>query len=676
MKTKNPAKIKKILIVTLSNLGDVVMTLPVFGLVREACPSASVDVIVGSGGRDVFEGDERLRRVILYDKKATLSQKWEMLREIRAQKYDLILDLRRSLFGLLGGARYRNSYFSILPGKRSHRVLRHLYVLKKLLPIHHTRSYLWERATGEGSELFPFIRQAQDAGQRIILAAPGSKSDIKKWPVEYYAKLLDRLAEEENCRIVLIGDKNDAVDAAKVETLMKSKPENVCGRSNFMELLSIVQKADLVITNDSAPLHIADALRRPVLAIFGPTDPKKYGPRYRNSSVARRLVFCSPCEKAQCRYKHECMKELGVDEVHQKALAILNDTIDRKNLKVLVIRLDRIGDVVLSLPAMQAIRDRFPNASISVVTRPATAPLVEGHPAVNKVLPYFYERGGRHHGILGNFRFIYEIIRHKFDVVFILNPSLRSYLVPFFAGIPYRVGFKRRPGFLLTHSVPDRRSEGAKHEAEYTLDVVRAFGIEAHRADSYTGMLQHCRNPNPSEKNIIALHAGASCPSKRWPREKFAALGRKIREQYPATSIVIIGGREEKELGEYLTREIGGQTENLTDRLSLKELARFLSGCQLLVSNDSGPVHVASAVGTRTLTIFGRSSPGLGVVRWRALGQGHGVIQKDVGCVVCLAHECTIDFECLKAVSVEEVWETFKSMTNTLCHSRASGNQT
>ena len=442
---------------------------------------------------------------------------------------------------------------------------------------------------------------------------------------------------------------------------MKSSAENICGRTSFLELVSLMKKADLVITNDSAPLHIADALRRPVLAIFGPTDPRKYGPRYRYSVVASRLLFCAPCEKAQCRFHHECMTELGVDEVYQKALSILRDEIDRKNLKVLVIRLDRIGDVTLSLPAIQAIRDRFPNAAISVMTRPATAELVQGHPAVDEAIPYFYEKNGRHGGIMGNLRFIYEIVRHKFDVVFILNPSLRSYLVPFCAGIPYRVGFQTQLPFLLTHAIADLRYEGKKHEAEYTLDVVRAFGIEADRADSYAGTLKHCR-ATAGERKMIAIHAGASCPSKRWDRQRFAALGKKLRAEHPEMKLAIIGGRDEAELGKYLSEEIGGDVLDLTDKLSLKQLAVFLSGCEVLVSNDSGPVHIASAVGARTLTIFGRSLPGLGVTRWRALGAGHAMIQKDVGCVVCLAHRCTIRFECLKAVSVDEVWTKLKMM--------------
>ena len=200
--------VRKILVVTLSNLGDAVLTLPVVQSLLEAYPDCTMDVMAGSpGASEIFSGDARICRVLLYDKKASLSRKWAQLLEIRGGRYDLILDLRRSLFGLLGGARYRNTYFSLLPGNRFHRVLRHLYVLKNIIPFHHTKSFLWERNAPESAHLFSFLRQAEEKSQGVVLAAVGSKSDLKKWPPLSYAALLDRLALEQNCRIVLIGDK-------------------------------------------------------------------------------------------------------------------------------------------------------------------------------------------------------------------------------------------------------------------------------------------------------------------------------------------------------------------------------------------------------------------------------------------------------------------------------------
>ncbi len=659
--------INKILIVTLSNLGDVVLTLPVFQAIKDNFPKAEIHVIVGQSAQAVFENDSRIAKVILYNRRIPLSEKIKFILNIRRERYDLIIDLRRSLVGFFGGARLRNKIF-VFSRKTEHKAARHLKALANIAAADdHAESFL-KIDPHASAKIDSLVSLDQ---RKLIVVAPGSKSDIKKWPAEYYARLLDRLAANKDYRVVFAGDANDAKDAAQIKKQMLGEALDLSGKTNFKELAALLERACLLITNDSAPLHIADALKTPVLAIFGPTDPRKYGPRQTGSLVASRPIFCSPCEKAQCRYHHECMKELGVDEVYKKATQILNDEFQPQNLKVLVIRLDRIGDVVLSLPAVEAIKNRFPNASISMMVRPYTAGLVEGHPLVDEVIPYFYQKKGRHRFPLGYLRLIQEIVKRRFDVVFILHPGIRSFLIPFLAGIPYRVGFETRWPFLLTRQVRDRRGEGLKHESEYALDVVRAFGIDPPKQkkvfiptypDDEARVSRLIDEISQGKKGeIVAFHAGASCPSKRWPEERFAELGKKVMAQTPYR-IALVGGSEEKELSASIKEKLGGNVIDLTGKLNLKELAVFLKRCRLLVTNDSGPVHVAAAVGTPTLCIFGRNRAGLGPQRWKALGEGHQLIHKDVGCVVCLAHRCTIGFECLKAVQVEEVFAMLRKM--------------
>ena len=663
----DPGQIRKILIVTLSNLGDVILTLPVFQSLNENFPKAEIHVVVGPFAREVFERDSRITKIIPYDKKSSWLEKFKFLQEVRRERYSLIVDLRHSLIGLLGKAKYRNSYLNFST-HTTHQSKKHSSALKNIVR-EHSNQVSFLRIDPLAAETVD--RDLLKNGQKIVVAAVGSKSDIKKWPAEYYAGLLDRLAVNDQCKIVLVGDKKDTADVENVKGFMRSRAIDLCGKTNFNQLCAVLKEASLLITNDSAPLHIADALKTPVLAIFGPTDPRKYGPRQAGSLAARRPLFCSPCEKAQCRYHHECMKELGIEEIYQKALQILNDEFQPKNLKILIIRLDRMGDVVLSLPAVQAVRNRFPNAVISMMVRPYTRELVDGHPAIDEVITYAYGKNGRHRSIIGNLRFLREMIKRHFDIAFILHPSNRSMNVPFFTGIPYRVGFKSKWPFLLTQSVMDRRHEGLKHESEYALDIIRAFGINQ-TADLLPHLtiypyeeaqvlkLLEAESCGPDDE-IIAFHPGASCISKKWPLERFAELGKKIL-QGTSYRLAIIGGAEEKASGDFLKKELGDDVMNLAGKLNLKILAAVLKRCRLLVSNDSGPVHVAAAVGTRTLTIFGRNQAGLSSVRWRALGEGHVVIQKDVGCVVCLAHRCSIGFECLKAVEVDEVYDHVRRM--------------
>ncbi|MBI2095485.1 MAG: glycosyltransferase family 9 protein [Candidatus Omnitrophica bacterium] len=670
MRPEDRDGVQKILVVTLSNLGDVVLTLPVFQSLRRAFPGARLHVVVGPAGAEVFTQDPRIDRVVVYDKKGGWSGKLGLLRRIRAERYDLVVDLRKSLFGLLAGARFRNPVFFFSRSKK-HRALRHW---KSLKPILNEPSIPEESFLRTDFGVSPLIAEAlSSSDRRLVVACVGSKSDLKKWPAASYARLLDRLASESDCRIFLAGGAEDKKDSQAVAELMKQPVTDLTGGTTFVGLCQLLRAADLVVTNDSAPLHVADSLRVPALAVFGPTDPVKYGPRFHGSAVARRVLFCAPCERAQCRFHHECMKELGADEVYRQAVRVLEGEGRPHRPRILAVRLDRIGDVLLSLPALAILRRRFPDAWISVMVRPSTREILEGHPLIDEVIPYDYSPEGRDRFPLGYLRFLRGIAKRRFDIACVLRPGVRSHLAPFLAGIPRRVGFRRCGWrFFLTQTVSDRRHEGLRHESEYTADVVRQFGGEEGPADlppypvfsesdqSISGLLSEER-PGQGHERLIAFHAGASCPSKRWPKESFAWLGKAVLAGLPHR-LVLIGGGRERETSEFLKAEWGARALDLTGRLNLRESAALLKRCEVLVSNDSGPVHLAAAVGTRTLTIFGRNQDGLSRRRWRALGAGHETIQKDVGCVVCLAHRCSIGFECLKAISVEEVFERLKQM--------------
>jgi len=636
----------KLLVVTLSNLGDVVLTLPVIQSLLKKYPEAQLDVIVGASGKIVFENDPRVNTVTVYDKKMSWPEKRRFLGRIRSERYDILIDLRHSLIGLLGGAKRRNSYLLKL-SRRGHRGLKHLAALRGVAPVYEGESFL---------KGIPAKDVPQLPGGRLVVAAMGSKSDTKKWPAEKYAALLRRLMHEQGCTVVLVGDAHDKEDAAVVRSGLGEKALDLTGQTNFSTLANVISRAQLVVTNDSAPLHIADSLGVPVLAIFGPSDPEKYGPRGAGSLAVSKKLFCQPCERAQCRYKMECLKELDVPEIYTKALQLLEGKAQRPDMRILVVRLDRIGDLMLSLPAIEALRRRFPSASISVMTRPATRALFEGQPAVDEVIAYDYSKKGRHAFPLGYFRFIEEIMKRRFDAAVILHPGIRSYLVPFLAAVPCRVGYRNRHAWLLTRARPDERRHGRKHESQYALDLVAAL----------TGV----RTPEPAPSRLVvdptalsvvpegrwlALHPGASCVSKRWPAERFQSLAKAILAEYPKHSIAVVGGQETRGESRLITAGLGDRAMDLAGKLDLRQLAAFLSRCEALVSNDSGPVHVGAAVGTRVVSLFGRNQSGLSPQRWKPLGEGHAVIQKDVGCQVCLAHLCPIGFECLKAIEVEDV---------------------
>jgi ADP-heptose:LPS heptosyltransferase len=160
------------------------------------------------------------------------------------------------------------------------------------------------------------------------------------------------------------------------------------------------------------------------------------------------------------------------------------------------------------------------------------------------------------------------------------------------------------------------------------------------------------------DSQLIVIHAGASCPSKRWPAERFGEVARFFQQKY-GFQVVLVGGEETKPFSEQITHCLSSSI-NLTAQLSLGELAQLLKKSVFLLSNDSGPVHMASAVEKPVVSIFGRKEAGLSPTRWRPLGEKSFYVWKDVGCELCLAHQCQINFLCLTEISAQEVIQTIE----------------
>jgi len=330
--------------------------------------------------------------------------------------------------------------------------------------------------------------------------------------------------------------------------------------------------------------------------------------------------------------------------------------------RILVIRLDRIGDVVLSTPVLQVLRGAYPSAFMAMMVRPVCHELVEGHPSLNEVI--LYDKDGRHKGIVSTIRFACSLRRFRFDTALILHPSNRSHWIPWLAGIPVRIGYDRKSPWLLTRRIAHRKQEGNKHEAEYTLDMVRVFGIDPPAPRPFVPIHpqtderveQLLREQGIGHEDVlVAIHPSASDLSKRWPHERFASVADRLIEGYRST-VILVTGPQEVAHAEAVERAMRHRPVNLAGKLSVGELACVLKRCRVLLSNDSAPVHVAAAVGTPVLAIFGRAQPGLGARRWGPLGLQHVVLQKDGACVIPHPHDCDFERCRLTALSVDEVY--------------------
>ncbi len=331
--------------------------------------------------------------------------------------------------------------------------------------------------------------------------------------------------------------------------------------------------------------------------------------------------------------------------------------------RILIVRADRIGDVVLSTPVIKALRDEYPNAYIAMMVSPYTREIVEGNPYLDEVI--IYDKDVRHKSWFNSLRFACALRKKRFDLSLILHPQNRSHLVSFFAGIPRRIGYNRKLGFLLTDRIRHTKHRGEKHELEYNLDLIRVLGIEPkdknlfipikEDVENWVDVLYNKEGLISSDK-ILAIHPGASCPSKIWPQERFAPVADRLVEKY-GFKVIVVGGLQDLLLAQNLIQRMLYPVINLAGKTSLSQLSCILKRCRLFIANDSGPVHIAVAVGAPVISIFGRNQKGLSPKRWGPLGPRDKVLHKEVGCIECLAHNCKKEFACLKAISIEDVIE-------------------
>ncbi len=302
---------------------------------------------------------------------------------------------------------------------------------------------------------------------------------------------------------------------------------------------------------------------------------------------------------------------------------------------ILIVRTDRIGDVVLTTPAIKALRQSYPVARISVLVAPATFDLMSGNPYINEIL--IDDRVRLNKGLFGFGRLVQELRGKRFDLAVIFHTKRRYNLACAWAGIPYRLGYKNdKFGFLLTHPLKDVRHLGQKHEAQYCLDVLKAVGVEGGEldmfiplqkpAEEWVGRWQEEHHLKPNE--FIVVHPGASDPAKCWPAANFAALIDRLIERF-GLKIVLIGSGATAALAQDILRQSRRQSQviDLTGRTTLALSASLLRRSCLLISNDSGPVHVAAGVGTAVISLFLRDDPGINPERWRPLGPKSFILQ-------------------------------------------------
>lgn len=330
-----------------------------------------------------------------------------------------------------------------------------------------------------------------------------------------------------------------------------------------------------------------------------------------------------------------------------------------KARRILIRSVNWVGDAVMTTPAIGAIRYHFPKAEITLLANPLVGQLFSPHEWVDRVI--VFDRNGAHKGVTGRLRLAAELRRHAFDAAIILPNSFDSALVPWLAGIPVRIGKNSDGrGWMLTGRYrPDNRSI-AGHEVEYYLNLVRHFGISGQMnaprlyttpSEDREALVRLAEHGITGSDFVIGINPGAAYGSaKRWYPERFAEAGRLLAAERSA-KLVVFGGPGETEIAADISRELGGECLNLAGRTGVRELMALIRRCNLFITNDSGPMHIAAAFGVPLVAIFGSTDhTGTSPYTDKAV-----IVRKDVACAPCKLRECPTDHECMKAVTAEDV---------------------
>lgn len=350
------------------------------------------------------------------------------------------------------------------------------------------------------------------------------------------------------------------------------------------------------------------------------------------------------------------MKTIDKDKIH-KILVVRTDKIGRVGSSG---RYCGLGEALLSIPAIRALKQSF-NSTIIMLVNPIVKELLEGTPEIDQILSF--DEGKWNKSIFTRLSLLRQLRKSNFDLAVVLNPTKRFHILTYLGRIPQRLGYDRKWGFLLTHKIKDEKSLGQRHEVEYNLDLVRSIGADTDDKDISIKIRQQdlrfieellSKYGIKDKDLIIAIHPHSSNPAKSWPKENFAQLADELSLRFSA-KVVIIGAAEERTPTTKLVSLTKEPVINLTGKTTLKQLAAFLRRCTLLISNDSGPVHIAAACGRPTVVIFGHNIPGVNPIRWGPWGNGHIVLHKDSGCTPCLDRTCPYDFKCLTSITPGEV---------------------
>jgi len=353
----------------------------------------------------------------------------------------------------------------------------------------------------------------------------------------------------------------------------------------------------------------------------------------------------------------------------KKADDAANKVSQRKqnSMNILIVKLSAIGDVIHTLPSLAELRRLYPDDHITWVVEEAAAGLIEGHPYLNKVLisrrkswiKYF--KSGKISRLSREIRsFIKELRERPYDLVIDFHGLLKSALIVLFAGGKRKLGYdslQELSGLFYNEKIPEDMN---KHAVDRYRDLLRYLGAKTEPAefifppdsDAEAKVELLLRKNDLADKKFIAVNPVAYWETKLWDNEKFARLAEMIKKQLDV-EVVFTGS--EKQAIEKITAQISTKAVNLAGKTTLPELASLYRRAELLITTDSGPMHLAAALGKPVVALFGPTDP----QRTGPYGQGHKIVRTELSCSPCFLKKCPTK-KCMQDITAEQVFTAVK----------------
>lgn len=328
----------------------------------------------------------------------------------------------------------------------------------------------------------------------------------------------------------------------------------------------------------------------------------------------------------------------------------------RPPAKILIIKPSALGDIVHTLPFLDTLKRNYPDASIHWVVARGLHTFLEGHPLIDRLWIFDKEKWKRPGNILQTVQelaaFSRGLRREDFDVSIDLSGLLRSGLITLAANARYKIGFKEADegsAFFYSHRI---HGSMQIHAIDRYLKIAQAMGCRLTQV-SYPFAPY---DPAPAiskelPREYVVITPSAGKEANRWPAERFGRLAAQL--ELPS---LLIGGKSDQPVAEQVVQHAGGKAISLAGRTSIKELIPIIGNAKYFITNDTGPMHIAAALGVPVFAIFGPANP----IRTGPYGENHTVIREELSCSPCYAWKPCSNWQCMEAITVEKVLAVIK----------------